>query len=214
MVSTDIFRGSSVTLRSSWGDRDCELLLQWRMQLSMIPGFTASGARKGLTLADIKGYIQQPNVNIFIIQTHDDNAIGFIDSRELAYSGSVEIGCMINENSLHGAGYAMEAVMLILDYQFHEMNAHRIQFFTAAFNRPVVAMLCSGWVHVDGILRDYYFLDGTYHDAVAASILRDEYYNLRNSVRMAPADIVPREEKEKARELLAKYLTHNPITVS
>ena len=75
-------------------------------------------------------------------------------------------------------------------------------------------MLCSGWVHVDGILRDYYFLDGTYHDAVAASILRDEYYNLRNSVRMAPADIVPREEKEKARELLAKYLTDNPITVS
>jgi hypothetical protein len=31
---------------------------------------------------------------------------------------------------------------------------------------------------------------------------------------MAPADLVPREEKEQARDLLAKYLTDNPITVS
>jgi RimJ/RimL family protein N-acetyltransferase len=214
MVSTDLFHGSSVTLKSSWSDKDCELLLQWRIQLAMVPGFTASGARQGLTLADIKAYVQRPNVNIFLIQINDGNVIGFIDSRELAYSGSVEIGCMISEDSLHGAGYAMEALMLIMDYQFHEMNAHRIQFFTAAFNKPVVSMLCSGFVHVDGVMRDYYFLDGTYHDAVVASILRDEYYSLLDSVRMTPANLVPREDKEQARELLAKYLSDNPITVS
>jgi RimJ/RimL family protein N-acetyltransferase len=214
MVSTELFHGSSVTLKSSWSDADCELLLQWRMQLSMIPGFTASGGRQGLTLADIKAYVQRPNVNIFLIQALDGDVLGFIDSRELAYPGSVEVGCMVSESSLHGAGYAMEAIMLIMDYQFHEMNSHRIQFFTAAFNKPVVSMLCSGWVHVDGVMRDYYFLDGHYHDAVVASILRDEYYTMLNSVRMAPADLVPRADKEQARELLAKYLTDNPITVS
>ncbi len=214
MVSTDLFRGSSVTLRSTWGEQDCEFLLQWRMQLSMIPGFTASGGRRGLTLTDIKAYVQQPGVDIFIIQTHDGNPIGFIDSRELAYSGSVEIGCMISEDSLHGAGYAMEAVMLIMEYQFHEMNAHRIQFYTAAFNKPVVSMLCNGWVRVEGVLRDYYFLDGSYHDLVAASILRDEYYSMLNSVRISPSDLVSPADKEQARQLLAKYLADHPITIS
>lgn len=220
MVSTDrfrgaaLFQGSAVSLTATANEQDYDLLLQWRLQLSMIPGFTATGARQGLTLADIKAYTQQPNVDIFIIRTRDGNPIGFVDSRELAYSGSVEIGCMISEDLLQGGGYAMEAIMLLMDYQFHEMNAHRIQFFTAAFNKPVVSMMCSGFVHVDGILRDYFFLDGAYHDAVTASILRDEYYTMLNSAGMSPSNFVPQAEKEEARQMLAKYLADNPITVS
>ena len=55
-------------------------------------------------------------------------------------------------------------------------------------------------------MRDYYFLDGAYHDAVIGSILRDEYYAMTR-----PAENVPRADVKEARRILGEYLEKNPI---
>lgn len=209
-----LLQGSSVAL-TSVEEPDYELLLRWRLQLSTTPGgISASGTKSHPTPADIRNYIQQPGVSLLIIRTLEGRPVGFVNWRELAYPGSVEMGCMIGDDALWGAGYAMEAVILVMDYQFHEKNAHRIQFSAAAFNKPMVRLLCSGVVRIEGILRDYFFLDGDYHDLVCASILRDEYYEMTSAANMTPTDVVPSADKDEARQLLAKYLADHPIAIS
>jgi RimJ/RimL family protein N-acetyltransferase len=215
MTAIALLKGSSVGLTNIGDEQDYELLLEWRLHLSgTAGGIPSSGSKSHPTLADIKNYAQQPGVSILMIRTHDGRAIGFVNWQQLAYPGSIEMGCMIGDDSLWGAGYAMEAVLLVMGYQFHEKNAHRIQFTAAAFNKPMVQMLCSGVVRIEGVLRDYFFLDGAYHDMISASILRDEYYAMTRTANMSPTDIVPAADKDEARLLLAKYLADNPITIS
>jgi hypothetical protein len=54
--------------------------------------------------------------------------------------------------------------------------------------------------------KDYYFVDGQYHDALIGSILRNEYYAVRE-----PSAIIPAEDKEAARRIAAEFLEKNPI---
>jgi hypothetical protein len=58
-------------------------------------------------------------------------------------------------------------------------------------------------------MRDYYFLDGTYQDAIFGSMLRDEYYNY-----MPPRESVAAAEKEEAIAMLHDYLAKNPVTLA
>lgn len=211
MASVAFLKGSSVALTAVGDEDDYNLLLQWSATAA---GVYASGAKPNLTLAEMKAYVQQPDTRILIIRTNEGRPIGCLNWKGLAYEGSIEMGCMIGDDTLWGAGYGMEALILVMDYQFHERNVHRIQFLSAAFNKPVIRMLCSGFAHIDGILRDYFFLDGDYHDAVIASILRDEYYSMLRSTNMSPTDAVSDADKDQARSILAKHLADHPITIS
>lgn len=57
---------------------------------------------------------------------------------------------------------------------------------------------------IEGILRDHYFIDGEYHDAVVSSILRDEFYEYPETDSI---DSIPKEEKRAIRQELNEYLS-------
>jgi hypothetical protein len=78
----------------------------------------------------------------------------------------------------------------------------------------MVEFFCSGLLRLEGVLRDYYFLDGEYHDAVIGSLLRDEYYALVDAYQIVPPNTISEGEKEQARKLLLEHLALHPIKIS
>jgi hypothetical protein len=101
--------------------------------------------------------------------------------------------------------------MLLLDYLFHERNAHRVQATTALFNKHSMSVLTRGEFVLEGVLRRYYYLDGEYHDATVWSMLREEYYAIaarmqQKNPELTVTDLVPAADKAEARRLLADYL--------
>lgn len=195
----------SVTLGSA-GDRDYVLLSQWA---ATTPFVYAGGARRYISPADFKGLIEGSRDNFLMIRTSDRRTIGAVSYRTGMYRNSFEIGAMIGESTLWQAGFGLEAVIALFSMLFDSEHAHRIEFICGAFNKPAVQACCSGLIHVEGILRDYYYFDGTYHDAIIGSILRDEYYAM-----MGPAQTVPKEEIAEAGQILREYLARNPILLS
>lgn len=192
----------SVTL-GSVGERDYELLSQWA---ATTPFVYAGGARRYVGADDFKSLIESSRDNFLMVRTRERRTIGAVSYRTGMYRNSFEIGTMIGDTTLWQAGFGLEAIIALFSMLFDSEHAHRIEFICGAFNKAAVQACCSGLIHIEGVLRDYYYFDGTHHDAIIGSILRDEYYSM-----VQPTETVPRAEIVDAQRILREYLARNPI---
>jgi RimJ/RimL family protein N-acetyltransferase len=142
-----------------------------------------------------------------MVATMDGKKVGYVQWHRLKHQGSYELGGMIGNQELWDSGCGAEASFLVLDYLFHARNAHRVQFMTGTYNRRVINFMIKSNVVIEGVLRDYFYLDGEYHDAIVASLLRSEYYAAAGQADVMPvADLIPRGDKESARAEFQAYM--------
>jgi RimJ/RimL family protein N-acetyltransferase len=185
-------------------DRDYELLSKWASSASWV---YARGSRVYVTADDFRELIESSEDSFLMVRTASDGEpIGAVSWRVGQYRTSYEVGVMIGEGSRWQGGFGAEAVLTLFRILFSTEKADRVQFICGVFNKPVIQLCCSGFIKVEGILRDYYFFDGTYHDAVLCSILRDEFFSAAMRV-----ESVPREEIEESFRILRDYLVRHPI---
>lgn len=203
-----MLKGSSVTLEPLTSDEDYELLARW---ISSVAGTYAGGGRAFVNSAQFRDDPEASRNTYLIVRLHDGRPVGAVAWHTLEHPLSFQIGVMIGDTALWGGGLGVEAINLLLEYLFHSCNARRVQFIQGSFNRPAIEIACSGVARVEGVLRDYYFLDGAYHDAIISAILRDSYYAMRRG--SGPPDVVSADEKDQARKILNDYLEKHPITL-
>jgi RimJ/RimL family protein N-acetyltransferase len=201
-------KGQSVELVPFADDEDFALLAEWSASPAASYG---QGAPRFRTLDEVKASVGKPGSGNLLVRTMDGRKIGMVEWQQQAYTNSFTVGVIIGDPSLWGQGYGFESVSMLVEMLFHAFNAHRVQMATGLFNRSMVEILTRGFIRVEGVLRDYFFLDGEYHDMLIGSILRREYYAMRESGSLGPTDVIPATDKQEARQLLEKYLADHPI---
>lgn len=82
---------------------------------------------------------------------------------------------LIGESDCWGKGYAVEALMLALEYMFKERNMHRIQAIVLESNIQSLKMHQKCGYQIEGLLRESVFKNGTYHNQYVLSILENEF---------------------------------------
>jgi diamine N-acetyltransferase len=184
-------------------EEDYPLLAQW---ISSNTGVYTSGTQNYASAAEFKEFIERADDKFLTVCTPDGLAIGMVSWKPAGTPGNYVVGAMIGDPDMWGAGFGYEATIRLLRILFGSKRAHRVEFICGVFNLRSIESICSGLITVEGILRDYYFLDGEYHDAVIGSILRDEYHAL-----IEPSEIIPAKDKEAARRIVADFLEKNPI---
>lgn len=195
-------RKYSVTL-APVTEEDYALLAQWA---SAEAGIYATGTKSQVSAAEFKAFLDRADDEFLMACTPDGQAIGTVSWKPAQAPGSYIVGTIIGDPDMWGVGFGLEATILLVGLLFDSKNAHRVEFTCGVFNQRMVEIFCSGLITVEGILRDYYFVDGAYHDALIGSILKDEYYAVRE-----PSETVPAKEKEAARGIVADFLKKNPI---
>lgn len=88
---------------------------------------------------------------------------------------SAEFGVFLSKEA-QGKGLGKEALLLLFDYGFKEMNLHKIWCEVYDLNNSVELYRHIGLVD-EGILRDNYFCEGKYGNSYVLSILEDEWRN-------------------------------------
>lgn len=88
---------------------------------------------------------------------------------------SAEFGIFLCKD-VRGQGMGGEALALLFDYGFREMNLHKIWCEVYSNNASVNLYRRLGFKD-DGILRDNYFHDGRYGDSIMMSVLEDEWFD-------------------------------------
>ena len=144
---------------------------------------TGAGSRAGIRDASavdvdaIARTIADGSVHYFVVATRTGDDIGFAEWRWVGQrvARNVSIGVIISDASLWLQGFGAEAIDAVIEELFYTHDAHRIEFLTAMSNVPMVNMLARrGGPVLDGILRQYYYVDGQLEVALDLSILRPQ----------------------------------------
>jgi RimJ/RimL family protein N-acetyltransferase len=95
-------------------------------------------------------------------------------------------GIVIGPNEYRGHGYASQAIYLLLEYAFDELRLHRVS--GSLLDDHKVSQFTArmmGFVP-EGVLRDYVYKGGKYHDVLIMSMLREGFEHLREEFCCTP----------------------------
>lgn len=94
-------------------------------------------------------------------------------------NGVATVGIYIGDKDFRGKGYGTEAMGILIDFIFNQMNINRIQLFVFSFNeRAIKSYKKNGFVE-EGRLKQSIFRNGKYYDEIIMAILRENYFNTK-----------------------------------
>lgn len=125
----------------------------------------------------IKEKQKSRNDYIFAIRSIVDNDfIGYIDLNSISWNNRVAtLSIGIGASDVRGKGYGTEAMQLILQFGFHELNLHRIQLCVLSYNKPAIGLYEKVGFVKEGSFREYVQRDGKKYDMYLYGILYEEW---------------------------------------
>jgi len=153
--------------------------LDWINDQSLTKGLILSGSQ---TREDLLEYIRSsrwPNAALFAICLQKDDR--YIGNARLSGFDWVHRYCdygWLLSGGTHGKGYGSESLFLLMRYGFLALELNRISSAIASFNSA--SLRCSEKIGMsrEGIQRQRVNWDGEFHDAIAVSMLREEFDEL------------------------------------
>ncbi len=91
-------------------------------------------------------------------------------------NGVAIVGIFIGHEEYRGKGYGTDAMKVLIDFIFNQINVNKVQLNVFGFNeRAIKSYKKSGFVE-EGRIRQRLFRNGKYQDQIVMGILRDEYF--------------------------------------
>jgi hypothetical protein len=193
--------GRLVSLRPGRGDDDILLVARW---LAAATAVHSSRGPRFLTLPAARAVVAGDAREMLIAEVGDE-PVGALLWQSTGPAGGYSVEHIVGVPATWDDGAGGEAVSLLLGYLFQGLNAHRVQMVTGVFDRMMVQIVVDLGLSIEGVLRDYFYLDGRYHHAVVSAILAADFRRTAGPDRPgSPA--VSDEDKESARRILSGYL--------
>lgn len=105
-----------------------------------------------------------------------DALIGFVGIHNIEWNNQTgTIGIGIGERLHQSKGYGKEALALILQYAFCELNLYRVGLDVISYNTRAIAAYERVGFQVEGQLRGCIYRDGVRYDRVYMGITRPEW---------------------------------------
>jgi RimJ/RimL family protein N-acetyltransferase len=113
------------------------------------------------------------NVFLAMVLKSGDRHIGNIKLGPIHWMHrSADIGLLIGERDCWGQGYATEAIRLVVDYAFSELNLHKLTAGCYAINHGSIKAFQKVGFVVEGVRPQHYYYRGAYIDAVLLGLVR------------------------------------------
>lgn len=122
------------------------------------------------------GQPSQDRIDLMIVSKHNNQLIGEVVINDIdldSRRANIRIAIAGTENL--GRGYGTEALKLMLHHGFETLQLHRIELSVYDFNPRAIHLYEKLGFQREGVMRDYLYQDGAYHDAIFMSLLTHEY---------------------------------------
>ncbi len=74
-------------------------------------------------------------------------------------------------------GYSTDAMRVLVNFIFSEMNLHKVSLLTYGFNKRAIRSYEKVGFKVEGVLKENIYREGRYHDEIIMSIFKEEWKN-------------------------------------
>ncbi|KMJ57431.1 acetyltransferase [Bacillus sp. LL01] len=159
---------------------DIELYHSWRNDMDIMA--TTSPSMDVYTLEETRSFVENiilqssSSKSYIIVEKEGNTSIGVtslinIDTKNRNAECIIDIG----EKKHWGKGYGSEALKLLLDYAFLELNLHRVSLRVFSFNEKAIHLYTKLGFEKEGISREGLYRNGRWHDIVHMGILKREY---------------------------------------
>ncbi|NGP46228.1 GNAT family N-acetyltransferase [Bacillaceae bacterium SIJ1] len=173
-----LFTAKRVRLRKMTTD-DTSLYHEWRNDLDVMQATNPSldVYSYAETKAFVEGIVSGSSGKSYIIMERDnDQPIGVTALTQIdAKNRSAECIIDIGKQNFWGKGYGAEAMQLLLDYAFLEMNLHRVSLRVFSFNERAIRLYEKLGFQHEGKAREALFRNGRWHDIVYMGMLQGEF---------------------------------------
>jgi RimJ/RimL family protein N-acetyltransferase len=134
----------------------------------------------------IQGYEDSEERCIYAIRVNETGKIiGVAGFDEIIWSNGVAIVFIgIGDNEFLGKGLGKEALKLLLDFGFSELNFYRIQLNVISYNITAISLYEGLGFLREGTYREFILRDGKRHDMYLYGLLRTEWKQLVNENRL------------------------------
>ncbi|MBN1993985.1 MAG: GNAT family N-acetyltransferase [Anaerolineae bacterium] len=118
----------------------------------------------------------QTTQNFALVVNEGNVHIGSVGLMHLNYrEQNAELGIVLGDKTQWGKGYGREAIQLLLDFAFAELNLHRVYLRVDAGNARAIRCYRACHFVEEGRLRDAVYHRGCFEDQLIMSVLRSEY---------------------------------------
>jgi RimJ/RimL family protein N-acetyltransferase len=137
-----------------------------------------------MSRADVHAHLLGPNKPDHtwgICTKQDHQLIGKVDVIDLnMIHKRASVGITIWADECRGLGYGSEVISTVADWLMRTVGVRRVQAIVMAHNQPSLAAFKRAGFEQEARLRDYYWVDGKYDDAIVLSRLN--VYSMQESL--------------------------------
>ena len=138
-----------------------------------------------LTVKKAKEWLRdnQNDYNFGIISKEGDELIGFcgFSCVDLIHENA-ELKIFIGDKKNRGQGYGKEAIKLLLDYGFNNLNLNNIMLKVFSFNKKAIKLYESLGFKKFGIRHKTYCFKSQFYDEIYMEVLKDEYNEIETFI--------------------------------
>lgn len=160
-------------------DGDAEAMLKWYDDMEFMRNVDTDIAfpnNKEENEKVIKNVVSHKDFMFHIRPVDTDELLGFAALDGIEWNnGCCMMSIGIGEKKNRGRGYGREAMQLLLEFAFLELNLHRVGLNFIAYNEKAEALYQSCGFVREGRVREYVHRDGEYYDLVYMGILHSEW---------------------------------------
>ncbi len=114
--------------------------------------------------------------NFAIVDKKTDELIGGISLGHVKnIHRTAELGVFIGNEEYLSHGYGSEAIMLLLDYAFNQLNLNNIMLKAISFNARALRAYEKCGFKKFGVWEKSHYVDGKYYDLIYMNILKDDF---------------------------------------
>ncbi|MGP4108643.1 GNAT family N-acetyltransferase [Virgibacillus sp. L01] len=161
-------------------ESDIEKYHSWRNDLDVMK--TTSTSLDLYSLDETKNFVENVIFNstssksYIIEEKESDTAIGVtslinIDTKNRNAECIIDIG----EKKFWGKGYGTEALKMLLEYAFLELNLHRVSLRVFSLNDRAIHIYNKLGFEKEGVMRESLYRNGKWHDIITMGVLKREY---------------------------------------
>lgn len=173
-----MFENTNIKLRKLSAN-DYTTYHEWRNDVEVMQ--STSPQLDMYTLEETEQFVSmissQSNAKGYMIEHKGtEKVVGIISLINVDYKNqSAECIIDIGSKDMWGKGIGSEAMSLILEYAFKELNLHRVFLQVFDFNERAIKLYKKMGFSHDGKFREALYRFGKWHDIVIMNLLKSEY---------------------------------------